>query len=192
MEKKKSAFEVYLSVVYKWGIITLVCACMCAAVLYTFMKIIGLFLTISWGMMLVFDIMDVCFLVGGLILVRTSFVNGELKKNRLAIGKAFAFITLIIQWNYILYMVSSKTFWGVLFFFIILMAFFLDMKLALGACITCIVSLVISWGISGNNLPAWDAIFITDLINCIVALFLSTVGLGMFIFFMTRFKILFK
>lgn len=189
MEKKKSAFEVYLSVVYKWGIITLVCACMCAAVLYTFMKIIGLFPTISWGTMIVFDIMDVCFLAGGVILVRTSFENGELKEKRLAIGKAFAFITLVIQWNYILYMVPSKTFWGFLFFFIILMAFFLDMKLAMGACVTCIVSLAISWGISGNNFPARDAIFITDLINCIVALFLSTVGLGMFIFFMTNFLV---
>ncbi|MCI8409177.1 MAG: hypothetical protein HFJ09_07920 [Lachnospiraceae bacterium] len=189
MEKKKSAFEVYLSVVYKWGIITLVCACMCAAVLYTFLKIIGLFPTISWGTMIIFDIMDVCFLVGGFILVQTSFENGELKKNRLAIGKVFAFFTLIIQWNYILYMVPSRTFWGFLFFFIILMAFFLDIKLAMGACITCIVSLAISWGISGNNFPARDAIFITDLINCIVALFLSTVGLGMFIFFMTNFLV---
>lgn len=123
MEKKKSAFEVYLSVVYKWGIIILVCACMCAAVLYTFEKIIGLFPTISWGTLIVFDIMDVCFLVGGLILVKTSFENGDLKENRLAVGKAFTFITLMIQWNYILYMVPSKTFWGFLFFFVVLMGF---------------------------------------------------------------------
>lgn len=187
--KKKTAFEVYLSVVYKWGIITLVCACMCAATLYTFLKVIGLFPTISWGTMIIFDIMDVCFLVTGFILVKTSLENGELKEGKLIIGKIFAFLVLMIQWNYILYMVPSKTFWGFLFFFIILMGFFLDIKLAMGACITCIVSLFISWGIIGNNLPAQDAIFITDLINCLVALFLSTAGLGMFIFFMTHFLV---
>lgn len=189
MNKKKTAFEVYLSVVYKWGIITLVCACMCAAVLYTFMKIIGLFPTVSWTAMIIFDIMDVCFLAGGLFLVRTSFENGELKEKRLASGKIFSFVVLMVQWNYILYMIPSKTFWGFLFFFIILMAFFLDIRLAIGACITCIASLAVSWGIIGNNLPARDALFITDLVNCIVALFLSTFGLGMFIFFMTYFLV---
>lgn len=34
MNKKKTAFEVYLSTVFKWGIIILVCACMCATVMF--------------------------------------------------------------------------------------------------------------------------------------------------------------
>lgn len=187
--KKKTAFEVYLSVVYKWGIISLVSACMCAATLYTFLKIIGLFPTVPWGAMVIFDIMDVCFLLTGIILVKTSLENGELKEGKLTIGKVFSFLVLVIQWNYILYMVPSKTFWGFLFFFIILMAFFLDFKLAMSACVTCIASLMISWAVCGNNLPAKDSIFITDLINCLVALFLSAAGLGMFIFFMTHFLV---
>ena len=189
MEKKKTAVEVYQSVVFKWGIITLVCACMCAAILYTMLKIMGLFPAVSWSALIVFDIMDVAFLVGGFWLVNTSFEGGYLKEGRLRIGKMFAFLVLLIQWNYILYMVPSKTFWGFLFFFVILMGFFLDIKLAVGFCCLSILSLLISWFICGNNMPARNSMFITDIINCITALLLSTVGMGMFLFFMTNFLV---
>lgn len=189
MEKKKTAVEVYQSVVFKWGIITLVCACMCAAILYTMLKIMGLFPAVSWSALIVFDIMDVAFLVGGFWLVNTSFEGGYLKEGRLRIGKMFAFLVLLIQWNYILYMVPSKTFWGFLFFFVILMGFFLDIKLAVGFCCLSILSLLISWFVCGNNMPARNSMFITDIINCITALLLSTVGMGMFLFFMTNFLV---
>lgn len=187
--KKRTAYEAYLSAVYTWGIIILVCACMCAAAVYTLLKVIGLFPTISWITLGIFDVMDICFLITGFMLVRTSMENGYLKEGKLTVGKAFSFTVLLIQWNYILYMVPSKTFWGFLFFFIILIGFFLDIKLALGFCAVSIVSLFLSWGICGNNLPARNAMFITDLINCLVALFLSTAGMGIFIFFMTNFLV---
>ena len=189
MGKKRTAFEAYLSAVYKWGILILVCACMCAATVYTLLKAIGLFPTISWITLGIFDVMDVCFLIIGIVLVRTSMENGYLKEGKLTVGKAFAFAVVLIQWNYILYMVPSKTFWGFLFFFIILIGFFLDLKLALGISAATLVSLFLSWGICGNNLPAKNELFITDVINCLVALFLSVVGIGIFIFFMTNFLV---
>lgn len=34
MSKKKTSVEVYLSTVFKWGLIILVCACMCATVMF--------------------------------------------------------------------------------------------------------------------------------------------------------------
>ena len=68
---KRTSLEVYLSVVYNWGIIVLVCACMCAAVTYTLLKAIGFFTTVSWVALIIFDLMDICFLITGIMLVKT-------------------------------------------------------------------------------------------------------------------------
>ncbi len=188
MDKKKSAFDAYLTAVYKWGIITLVSAAMCAASLYTIMNLIGL-IKVSWTALIIFDIMDILFFVFGFFLVKTSIEDGYLKDGRLLIGKLFAASVVVIQWNYIIYMVPSRTFWGFLFFFIILVGFFLDLKLVLADGILCIISLVISWFAIGNNLPVKDELFISDLIMCLVGILLSLVGISLFIFFMTHFLV---
>lgn len=190
MSKKKTALEVYLSIVYKWGIIILVSACMCASAMFTTEKLLGLYPSISWTALIIFVLMDITFFVSGLLLVKTSFEDGYLKANRLSIGKIFTFSILLVQWNYILYMTPSRTFWGFLFFFIILQAFFLDIKLVLASGITCIVSLLIGWAVRGSLLmPVKDELFITDTVMCLVGLTLSLAGIVIFVFFMTHFLV---
>lgn len=191
MNKKKTAFEVYQSVVYRWGIIMLVCACMCATVTFLVEKLLGLYQTVPWIGIILFAIMDICFLLAGFVLVKTSFdENDYLKPNRLKIGKIFSFTVLIIQWNCILHMIPSRTFWGFLFFFLILLAFFLDMKLVVSSAVVCILSLLVGWMIHGTNLlPVKDELFITDVLMCLIGMFLSLVGICLFIFFMTHFLV---
>ena len=48
MDKKKTAVEVYLSTVYKWGLIILVSACMCATITFNTEKIFGLYPEVPW------------------------------------------------------------------------------------------------------------------------------------------------
>lgn len=188
MNQKKSAVDAYLAAVYKWGIIALVSAALCAATLYTVLSVMGL-LKLSWPALIIFVVMDIVYFIIGLFLVKTSIENGYLKDGRLRIGKLFTAAVVVIQWNYIIYMVPSRTFWGFLFFFIILIGFFLDLKMVITEGILCIVSLVISWFLTGNNLPVQDELFITDLIMCIVGIMLSLVGISLFIFFMTNFLV---
>lgn len=97
---------------------------------------------------------------------------------------------MIVQWNYLLYLAPSRTFWGFLFFFLILIAFFLDIKLLLTCGLACAVSLFIGWGIRGTNLlPVKDELFLTDILLCIVALVLSLAGLLIFVFFVAHFLV---
>jgi len=163
---------------------------MCAAVLYTLFKSIGFFETVEWKSVIIFDIMDVIFFISGIVLVATSFEDGYLKKYRLGIGKMFSAAVLIIQWNYILYTYPSRTFWGFLFFFIILIAFFLDIKLVLLCGIACMASLFMAWMNKENILlPVNDELFVTDVIWCITGMALSLIGISTFIFFMTNFLV---
>ncbi|MBQ8822236.1 MAG: hypothetical protein IJZ82_06300 [Lachnospiraceae bacterium] len=188
---KKSAVEVYLSAVFKWGLIILVCACMCATLMFNTEKLLGFYPDTPWIVLILFALMDICFFIGAILIVRTSFdENGYLKPGRLKVGKIFSAIVLIIQWNYILYMLPSRTFWGFLFFFLILIAFFLDIKLLLFSGLACMVSLFIGWFLRGSDLmPVKDELFLADTLMCLVALVLSLTGLLIFVFFVSYFLV---
>ena len=164
MQKKKTAVEVYLSMVFKWGLIILVCACMCATLTFNTEKILGFYPDVPWAATLMLGVMDSLFFAIAILIIKTSFgPDGYLKEGKLNLGKIFSAIVLIVQWNYLLYMLPTRTFWGFLFFFLILIAFFLDIKLLLFSGLACMLSLFIGWGIRGTNLlPVKDNLFITD------------------------------
>lgn len=191
MEKKKTAVEVYLSAVFKWGLIILVSACMCATTMFNTEKLLGFYPNVPWIATILFAFMDITFFILAILIVKTSFdENGYLKEGKLKLGKLFSACVLIIQWNYILYMIPSRTFWGFLFFFLILMAFFLDIKLVLISGLICMISLFIGWGIRGTDLlPVKDELFTTDILMCAVALLLSLIGLLIFVFFVSHFLV---
>ena len=120
MNNKKTAVEVYISTVYRWGLLILVSACMCATLTFNLEKLFGLYPGVPWAATLCFGCMDLFFFATAVYLVRTSFdEEGYLREGRLRAGKIFSVCVLVIQWNYILYMIPSRTFWGFLFFFFI-------------------------------------------------------------------------
>ncbi len=191
MNKKRTAVEVYLSTVFKWGLFILVSACMCATVMFNTEKMFGLYPTVPWLATIGLGIMDVTFFVIAILIIRSSFdQDGYLKEGRLKIGKTFSVIILVLQWNYLLYMLPTRTFWGFLFFFLILMAFFLDIKMLLASGLMCMVSLFIGWFMRGTDLlPVKDELFLSDIIMCLVALVLSLSGLIIFVFFVAHFLV---
>lgn len=191
MNKKRTSVEVYLSTVFKWGLFILVCACMCATVMFNTEKIFGLYPEVPWLATIGLGIMDIVFFATAIFIIKSSFdEDGYLKEGRLQIGKIFSVIVLVVQWNYLLYMLPSRTFWGFLFFFLILIAFFLDIKLLLGSGLACMVSLFIGWVIKGTDLlPVKDELFLTDILMCLVALVLSLTGLIIFVFFVAHFLV---
>lgn len=153
MNQKKTAVDVYISAVFKWGLIILVSACMCATVMFNTEKLFGFYPEVSWITLILFALMDISFFICAILIVKTSFdEDGYLKPERLKLGKWFSAIVLIIQWNYLLYMLPSRTFWGFLFFFLVLMAFYLDVKMVLFSGLACMISLFIGWAIKGTDL----------------------------------------
>lgn len=121
MRKTKTAVEVYLSTVFKWGLLILVSACMCATVTFNAEKLFGLYPTVPWGATIGLGVMDVVFFAIAVYIVKTSIDSeGYLKEGRLKVGKIFSVVVLVIQWNYLLYMLPTRTFWG---FFILLLNF---------------------------------------------------------------------
>ena len=188
---ERTAYDVYLAAVFKWGLIILVSACMCATVMFNTEKMFGMYPDVPWMATIGLGIMDSTFFACAIFIVKTSFQeDGYLKEGRLKIGKIFSAVALVIQWNYLLYMLPSRTFWGFLFFFLILMAFFLDIKLVLVSGLACMASLFIGWFLRGDNLmPVNDEIFLGDVLMCLVALTLSLTGLIIYVFFVAHFLV---
>lgn len=101
MNKKRTSVEVYLSMVFKWGLFILVCACMCATVMFNTEKMFGLYPEVPWLATFGLGIMDVIFFALAIMIIKTSFDDeGYLIEGRLKIGKIFSAVVLVIQWNY--------------------------------------------------------------------------------------------
>lgn len=125
----------------------------------------------------------------GLVLIKTAFEDGVLRDGMLKKAKGFLWLALIVQYNLILYIIPSRDFWGFTFFFLILLAFFLDMKYTI-SCSVCLfasylLSIVFLW--ERELLPANDAQFISDTVIRVICLVLSILSVNLLSWFVGTF-----
>lgn len=192
-ENKKvhlSALDEYINKVYILVLAVILGACMCAGILYTFEKIMGWLPTVSWIALIIFDVTNIFYLLTGIFFIKTGFSEGHVKKSKLREVKIFLLMIVLIQFNFIIYMVSSKDFWSFAFFFVVLMAFFLDYKMIIIASLEVGVSLVVSWVIKPDVLlPLKDEMFMANLLNIIVCVSLSLPTIVLLTYLIKRFLV---
>ena len=163
--KKRSltALDEYINKVYVLVLLLIPGACQCAGIMYTFMKIMGWLPPVSWTALLIFDVTCLIYLGIGIYFVKTGFEDGVVKASSLKAGKIFTAVIMLIQWNFIQYMVPATDFWGFAFFFVVLTTFFLDYKLVAITSVEIVVSLVIAWFVRAQTLlPVKGEMFIAD------------------------------
>ena len=71
--KRLTALDDYINKVYTIVLLAVPGACQAAGVLYTAEKILGLFPTVNWLMLIVFDITCLLYLAIGIFFVRTGY-----------------------------------------------------------------------------------------------------------------------
>jgi Methyl-accepting chemotaxis protein len=176
-ENKKiylSALDEYINKVYVLVLLLVPGACQCAGILYTFEKFMGWLPTVSWAALIVFDVTCLIYLMTGIFFIRTGFANGIVRDARLRAGKIFLVVIMFIQFNFILYMIPAKDFWGFAFFFVVLTTFFLDYKMVAVTSLEIAGSLAVSWILQADvHLPVKDTMFIANMLNRIVCVSLS-------------------
>lgn len=169
-----SALDDYINKVYVLVLLLVPGACQCAGALYTFEKIMGWLPAVNWPALIVFDITCLLYLTIGIVFIKTGFLNGIVRDSRLRAGKIFLVAIMLIQFNFILYMIPSKDFWGFAFFFVVLTTFFLDYKMVTATSVEIAVSLIVSWILRSDVLlPFHDSMFIANMLNRIVCVSLS-------------------
>lgn len=173
-KKYKSALDEYINKVYILILLLVPGACQCAGLLYTTEKLLGLFPTVSWLALIIFDITCLIYLCIGIYFVKTGFVDGFVSPHKLKAAKIFLVIIMFTQYNFILYMIPSTEFWGYALLFVIAVAFFVDVKIVIITASEIMASLIVSWFVKGQDLlPVKDALFIPNVIARIVCLLLT-------------------
>ncbi len=180
-----SAIDMYYGKVYVWIMLIVTGAFACATVTFSVLKILGFYPSVSWIGLIVLSLTDMLYITIAITLIRTAFDGDVLKDGMLLKGKSFLWIALVIQWNFILWLIPSRDFWGFCFFFLILLAFFLDMKFL----ITCSIAIVGSYGVAllfmwkQMLVPMGDAQFVSDIVLRAVGIVLSVVSINLFAWF---------
>ncbi|MBO5337226.1 MAG: hypothetical protein J6A94_08895 [Lachnospiraceae bacterium] len=185
-----SALDEYINKVYFLVLLLVPGACQCAGLLYTTEKILGLLPSVTWTSLIIFDITCLIYLSIGIYFVRTRLQNGLVAPDKLKAGKIFLVVIMLIQFNFILYMIPATDFWGFAFFFVILTSFFLDYKMVAITSVEIAGSLVVSWFLySEIHLPPNNEFFMVNMIDRIVCISLSLPTIVLLTYLIQRFLV---
>ncbi len=185
-----TALDEYINKVYILVLLLVPGACQCAGLAYTFEKFMGWLPSVSWTALIIFDVTCLIYLTTGIILIKTGFKDGLVRQSRLKIGKVFLVLIMLIQFNFILYMIPATDFWGFAFFFVILTSFFLDFKMVAVASAEIAGSLVVAWFLYGEiHLPAEGEHFMVNFLDRIICVALSLPTVVLLTYLIGRFLV---
>ncbi len=196
MGKVNVVIEEYMSKVYVIVILAVTGACMCAGVTFGLLKFLGFYPTVSWLALGIFIAECTLYFVIGLFLIKYTFKKDEatgrktLRRDMLVKGKVFVTVLLIIQFNFITYLIPSREFWSFAFFFVMLSAFFLDMKMVSVLSGSIVVSMIISAVVKADTaLPVRDSSFLPEMVLRIICVTLSLAVILLFTYFVSHFLV---
>ena len=150
-QQEMSALDAYLNRVYKIIILMAPLTALGSAVTFTAFKIIGWYSEVDTTALVIFDISNLLYILTAIYLFRTCIgSDGLLRRDKLKTGKIFISAVILIQWNFISYLVPLTEWWAYAFLFMVLAVFFFDVKMMLFNSVGIIISLVISWFVKGD------------------------------------------
>lgn len=188
--KYLSALDEYINKVYILVLLLVPGACECAGLAYTFSKIMGWLPTVSWIALIIFDLTCLIYLVIGIFFIKTGIKDGYVIQNKLRAGKIFLVLIMLVQFNFIIYMIPATDFWGFAFFFVILTSFFLDYKMVAITSLEIAGSIVVSWFLYGKvHLPAKDVNFPVNMLDRIVCVALSLATIVLLTYLINKFLV---
>jgi len=187
--------EEYMNKVFTIIMFAITGATLVAAVTFGGFKALGFYPEVSWIAIGIFVLSCILYFLCGIWFVRTSYVVNEagerhLIPGKLKRGKIFIFLLEMVQWNFLLYLIPSRQFWAYCFFFLILVVFFLDMRLTVWTAVGNVVSALLASLIRMDTaLPVKDSLFIPELILRWVAVSLSIAAIILLNYMVSHFLI---
>lgn len=157
-----------------------------AAVVFSIFKALALYPNVSIGLLAIFVSVVVVEDVLGGILIKKSIGQVELSDTYERNVKLYFLIILLVNFNLITWFFPSKESYMFVFYFIVLMAFFLDLKFISYCAIGEVISLIILF--VGNTVTRPEkTLFITDAILRLICISLILMGLIALVYFVNRF-----
>ena len=168
-------------------VIAIVCfSATAAAIVLPGMKLFGLYPAVSWllcgafiGVIVLEDALGIC-------IIRQSMKQEVLSEQTEKMAKNYLLILLILNINLITWFFPSKESWMFSFYFLILMAFFLDMKFVLKCGLAEVISLTILFFANPVTYPV-ESLFWSDAILRVICITLSLAGVIILMAFIEKF-----
>lgn len=176
---------------YRKKVVVFILAIICfsataAAVVLPGMKLFGLYPGVSWILCGIFIAVIIVEDVSGIWLIRQSLKQEILSAKLESLVRTWLLIILALNLNLITWIFPSKESWMFAFYFLILMAFFLDLKFVVICSIVEVISLIILFVANSVTNPV-ESLFWSDLILRIICISLSMFGVIILAFFVEKF-----
>ena len=180
-----TALDAYMNRVYRLVMLITPAFGLCASATITMLHYIGWYSQINEIAMWLFVLFDVVYFLLAVYLVRTGFdEDGMLVPAKLKAGKYITIAYLIAQWNAISYIWPFTDFWAYCVLFVILEAFYFDVKMVSITTVGITASMIISWFIKGGMLlPANDEYFGANMVFRIVGIVLMLLSINIITYF---------
>ncbi len=186
--RNDSVIEEYQSKAFKLIMIFFTGGCTCAGLTFAALKALGFYKDASWAAIAAFFVLNLVWDTIAITLIKKSKTNGHLDQKVYELGKKFFLLVLFVQYNFIIYMIPSRDFWSFTSFFVIVLAYYLDLKVLLIAIAELVVSLACAWTINGKNtLPVRDEIFIPEMVLRLILVVLLFISIYLLIMFVSKF-----
>lgn len=157
-----------------------------AGVVFPILKALGLYPGVLWSTIGIFVAFIVIEDVMGFVLMKQSLKEQVLSVKNENMVKGYLVFIQCINLNLITWFFPSKESWMFAFYFLILMAIFLDMRVIGICCAVDLVSLIILFWGNPVSRPVED-LFVTDSILRAICIFLSLAGVVLFVIFINKF-----
>lgn len=154
-----------------------------AGVVFPLMKGAGLYPTVSWMLIGLFEIFIVAEdVISGVLIRKSKDPSSSFQK----MVKLYLILIQGVNLNLITWFFPSKESWMFAFYFLILMTLFLDVKVSGISCIIDVVSLIILFCLNPVTRPV-DSMFVSESILRAICIFMSLAGVMIFLLFVNRF-----
>ncbi|MTI66271.1 MAG: methyl-accepting transducer [Firmicutes bacterium] len=179
--KKTEGILKYQKNILKFVITIYSVSAIIAAILFPLLKYFGLFTEMKNQHLIKFSILVVIEIVLLYFMFKKTIKNGELIKRKYNNLKIIILSITYINYIFLNFMVPSSELWISIFYFIILGALFLDMKLIVSSIVLSIVSQIVIFYYKPIALPKTN--LTQELIIRIVVITLITFGITIFTYF---------
>lgn len=185
----------YLSKVFALSIVTITGMCVSAGIIFSVLKALGFYKTVSWIALIIFVITCFIYFIGGIILIKHSYMTDDegtrvVKPDMMKKGKLFIVVIIFVQFNFISYMIPSRGFWSFAFLFVVVAAFFIDVKMILACAGEISVSVIVSGIIKADVLmPPADEYFIPEVLLRITCLVLSMTSIVLVVYMVSHYLV---
>lgn len=180
----------YWDSVYIYVLLLVPGLCMCAGTYWTCCKLLGYYSYLPWIKVLIFDFTQIIYLSVGIYFICQNKRNSSYIAEHLLYVKGYIMLSLLIQYNFILYLFASAHVWICTFIFYSCIAFLFDSKLMNFNVILYTISLLTAHILKPEAFLPLNAANVSEIIAYrILIVVLTTLCFIVIVYFVERFLI---